>query len=226
MIRKKSKFFTFIFSTMFGAGHMYMGFMKQGVSIMSLAALLVAIGYVLRMEVFLLILPVLWFYSFFDSINKMSMPDMMFKQQEDHFIFLDNKDNRIIIDFIKKYDYAVAVGLIALGGILIADNMLDFLTSRFYMGAIGEVIRSLRWDAPKLLFAAFIIFIGVRMIQGKKKELDKEEKTDSVLKAAVVTTDNINPKTESVREVHVDTVPEIIKNIPDVIKEEEENENP
>ena len=35
MRRKKSKFLTFIFSLLPGAGEMYMGFMKMGVSLMA-----------------------------------------------------------------------------------------------------------------------------------------------------------------------------------------------
>ncbi len=35
MINKKSKFLTFVFSMLPGAGHMYMGFMNMGVSFMS-----------------------------------------------------------------------------------------------------------------------------------------------------------------------------------------------
>lgn len=214
MIRKKSKFLTFVFSTMFGAGHMYMGFMKQGVSIMSLAAMLVAVGAFLRIEVFYLALPILWFYSFFDSINKMTLPDMIFREQKDHFILFDNDRNQVISSFLKKHDYAVAVGFIALGGIILADNMLDFLVSKLdNFGFVGSIINSLRWDGPRLLFAAFIIFIGVKMIQGKKKELDREETSSC-------------PDIKDMKKA-VDTPQEIKVNVTEMSTgEEEKNENP
>ena len=41
MTKKKSGFLTFCFSLMPGAGEMYMGFMKQGVSIMAFFWLLI-----------------------------------------------------------------------------------------------------------------------------------------------------------------------------------------
>ena len=44
MIRKKSKGWTFIFSLLPGAGEMYMGFMKQGLSLMTIFATLCAVG--------------------------------------------------------------------------------------------------------------------------------------------------------------------------------------
>jgi hypothetical protein len=56
------------------------------------------------------------------------------------------------------------------------------------------------------------------MIQGKKKELDKEEKTDSTLKAASVVPNHTNPVTEAEQE--------IVNVSPDVTVEEEKNENP
>lgn len=44
MTKKKSGFLTFCFSLMPGAGEMYMGFMKQGVSIMAFFWLLIFFG--------------------------------------------------------------------------------------------------------------------------------------------------------------------------------------
>lgn len=45
MARQKNKILMFLFSLIPGAGQMYMGFMKQGLSLMTIFATLCAVGY-------------------------------------------------------------------------------------------------------------------------------------------------------------------------------------
>lgn len=67
MIRKKSKGWTFIFSLLPGAGEMYMGFMKQGVSIMGLFFATIAVAATLNIGPLTIVLPIIWCYSFFNG---------------------------------------------------------------------------------------------------------------------------------------------------------------
>lgn len=178
MTRKKNKFFTFIFSTMFGAGQMYMGFMKQGVSIMALTFFIIALGSWTGIGTIFLTLPVLWFYSFFDSINKMTLPDRVFQTLEDNYILLPKQDGIQLKSFIAKYEKAIAIILILLGGMVLCENILDFIAdqaSRMNYNGLANFIYSLRWNGSKVLFSIVIILIGIKMIIGKKKELDREE---------------------------------------------------
>jgi len=181
MTRKKSKFCTFIFSTMFGAGQMYMGFMKQGISIMSAAAIIIAVGSWMESAVIFLALPILWFYSFFDSMNKASLPDEIFKNLEDHYLFMPEKESPEIITIIKKYNSAIAIGLIAIGGFVLVDELMDYLAALLNdteYTQLLSLINQLRWNGARLLMAIIIIAIGVRLIVGKKNELDKEAITN------------------------------------------------
>lgn len=178
MTRKKNSFLTFIFSTMFGAGHMYMGFMKQGISIMTAAVLIIAAGNWTRLGIIFLALPVLWFYSFFDAINKMTLPDRIFQTLEDHYLFLPTQDNAPLKHLITKYEKAIAIFLILIGATVLCDNLLNFVadqTERYINSGLSDFIRSLRWNGQKILFSVVIIIIGVKMISGKKRELDREE---------------------------------------------------
>jgi hypothetical protein len=178
MIRKKNSFFTFIFSTMFGAGHMYMGFMKQGISIMTAAAIIIAAGSWVRIGTVFFALPVLWFYSFFDAINKMTMPERIFQTLEDHYMFIPSGDNVQLKNLITKYEKAIAVILILIGGSILGENILDFIAEQASIAdntGLADFISSLRWNGSRLLFAVVIIVIGVKMIIGKKNELDMEE---------------------------------------------------
>ena len=53
MARQKNKILMFLFSLIPGAGQMYMGFMKQGLSLMTIFATLCAVGIWLEAAAFL-----------------------------------------------------------------------------------------------------------------------------------------------------------------------------
>ncbi len=69
MIKKKGKFLTTIFSCIPGGGQMYMGFMKEGLSLMGMFFFILFLSSWLNIGPMLYVLPVLWFYSFFDAMN-------------------------------------------------------------------------------------------------------------------------------------------------------------
>ena len=94
MIRKKNSFFTLIFSLVPGAGQMYMGFMKRGLSLMSCFFLILFTSVWLNVGPLMLLAMIVWFYSFFDTHNLRSTPDDEFYELEDGYIivpeFLEN----------------------------------------------------------------------------------------------------------------------------------------
>lgn len=69
----------FLFSLIPGAGQMYMGFMKQGLSLMTIFATLCAVGIWLDIKPLLFFAPIILLYSFFDATNKNSMDAEAFK---------------------------------------------------------------------------------------------------------------------------------------------------
>jgi hypothetical protein len=161
----------------FGAGQMYMGFMKQGISIKTATVVVIFTGSWLNIGPIMFALPVLWFYSFFDSINKMSMPDEKFQELEDNYLFLQKTDNVQIKKVFMKYDNIIAAVLIIVGVSILGDNFLDYIANLlFQMGypQIYDLLMRLSWNTPRLLFAIVIIAIGIKMIRGKKRELELE----------------------------------------------------
>ena len=61
MTNRKSKFLTVIFSCIPGAGQMFMGFMKLGVSLMGLFFLIFVAANLTGLGFLLYLAPVLWF---------------------------------------------------------------------------------------------------------------------------------------------------------------------
>ena len=65
MTKKKSGFWTFMFSWLPGAGEMYMGFMRMGLSLMGLFWGIIALSIFFNAGFLMLIDVIVWFYGFF-----------------------------------------------------------------------------------------------------------------------------------------------------------------
>ena len=68
---KKSRLFSLLCAFCPGAGEMYMGLLKRGASIMLLFWGIVALCTLIPYLMFLL--PVIWFFSFFETLNLRNM---------------------------------------------------------------------------------------------------------------------------------------------------------
>lgn len=172
MIKKRNKFLTVVFSFLPGAGHMYMGFFKTGVCLMSAFCLLCFLASWLNIGPLLFIAPVLWFYSFFDAINKMSLSDEEFYSLEDHYLFsLDSFSKTSANSFFIKNKLYFGVALIILGGYIFFRELSSFLYlvipyDSFAYGFIHMIINMI----PQLIITGVIIFAGIRLIISKKNE--------------------------------------------------------
>ncbi|MEY8391513.1 hypothetical protein D3Z36_07360 [Lachnospiraceae bacterium] len=167
MTKKKSGFLTFCFSLVPGAGEMYMGFMKQGVSIMAFFWLLIFLAAFFNMGPVLFILPILWCYSFFNVHNLRGMSDEEFYALEDDYLF--HLDRVLPNDrWNKKKNNIFAWVLIVIGIVILWGNVTDYMRWMFpneiYWGIVDEI--------PQLAIAVFFIWGGINLIRGKKRELD------------------------------------------------------
>ena len=90
MTNKKNRFFTLVFSCCPGAGEMYLGLYRQGVSLMGLFFGTIALAAWLGFEeLIFFICPIVWCYSFFHTHNLRRMTEEEFAAVEDKFIFAD-----------------------------------------------------------------------------------------------------------------------------------------
>ncbi len=168
-MKRKNRFFTFIFAFIPGCAHMYLGLMKRGVSIMGLFGLVIFAINMFRIEILAIILPVLWFYSFFDALNYNNIPYERKELIEDNFLFLDIKSS-------KTRDTLIGWGLMFIGlgvlyGMFIEPILSDFLRS------IG--LARIAHNIPTVIVAGFITLIGFKLI-GKKESVEdiREESKD------------------------------------------------
>ncbi|MEY8334354.1 hypothetical protein AALB53_14790 [Lachnospiraceae bacterium 47-T17] len=173
MTRKKNGFWTLIFSLIPGAGEMYLGFMKRGVSLMSICLMWIAFCAWTGFEVGLFIVPVIWFYSFFHVHNLNSLPDEEFYQQEDYYM-LFHIDEIVGIDRWERGKVKfIASVLIFVGGYTIVSTMWHT-----FWGLVPEwaydYLSVVRYNVPRIVISVILIAFGIYLIRGKKEKLDEE----------------------------------------------------
>ncbi len=171
MRKKKNKFFTFVLSLFPGAGHMYMGFMKKGVSLMSAFFTVIFVATFLDVAQLLFVLPILWFYSFFDSINTGYSTDEEFLNVEDNYLFTFDKLVGIDKNMVKKSRLLAGVLLLIFGIFLIWKNIMAQL-SGVIPPQIYDDMRNIIDNLPRVIIGIVIIVVGIKLIIGKKREGD------------------------------------------------------
>ncbi len=170
--KKKNKFLTFCFSCFPGAGEMYMGFMKMGVSLMMLFMLAVIVPSVLRLDVLIPFAVVIWFYGFFHANHLRALSDEEFEQVEDVYLLgMDAVTGGK--NFVKKYQKWVAGILILAGVMLLWNSATDLAFTMF--PAIYKPMHMVGNYVPRVLVAVIIIVAGISMIGGKKAQLVMDE---------------------------------------------------
>ena len=194
MTKKKSGFWTFLFSWIPGAGEMYMGFMRMGISLMILFWGIIALAVFFNTEFIIYIDVIVWFYSFFHTHNLNNMPDDEFYALEDDYLFHIQPSQ--LTSLAMKYRKPLAFLLIFMGVGIIWNNINHILSSiaRWFIwsDAVTSFIRYWGNALPQLAAAALIIWLGWRLIQNKKETLstppylaDKQvEDKDTVAAAA------------------------------------------
>lgn len=179
MAHKKNIFLNFCFSCMPGAGQMYQGFIKKGVSIMALFFGVIGIANILNVGEICLVLPIIWFYAFFDAINSNSLPDYEFAQLRDEFIIV--KDTEDLRMSIHRFRMPIAIGCIAFGGYSLIKVFFDMLSDIVNIpeDVYWEISRWVNSNIPRVAIALLIIWFGMRLIKGKRTDIDNRESYDN-----------------------------------------------
>lgn len=174
--KKKNKFYTFLLSFVPGAAEMYMGFMKKGLSLMTLFWLTLCAQLTIGRTSFFMFAAILcWFYSFFHARNLAACEEEDFQKLQDDFIWSDiieDKNIQISNPTLRKVGAGI---LIVLGSVMLWENFSEMIY-RLIPDIMWDILAPIVSAVPEVVVALLIIFIGVRLIQGKKEELDGEDK--------------------------------------------------
>ena len=176
----KNKFLTVLWALIPGAGQMYQGLMRRGVMVMSLFAGSIVLLMLLQMSELVFVLPVIWFYSFFDTINRLNMTTEELRQQPDQLF----DDKTRISGWLSKEKHTLAGGLlIALSAWLLLKGLVSssygYSLTHFMNRRTAELLTTIVDRLPMLILPVFCILIGVRLIVGgKDRNADKTRTYD------------------------------------------------
>lgn len=168
--RTKNKFFTVFWALIPGAGQMYHGLMRKGVALMSLFVGVIALMTLTYISELVCVLPVIWFYSFFDTLNRMNMPLDELKRQPDQLFDSKlkapgwfSKERHLLIGSLLV---VFSVWLLLKG--LFTDSF-QYNLSSYFDRQVREFLSDFINLMPMLILPVFCILIGIRLIIGGKK---------------------------------------------------------
>ena len=139
-----------------GAGHMYLGYQQKGLALMGAFFFTIFFMGWLNLSMFLFILPLIWFYSFFDAFHTLNGSEV------------EDIDISMILPNIKHEH--IGYGLIGMG-LLIFFQRVIYPLAATYMD--WQFINKIQTSIVSLIF----IIVGVEMLKKKKDgEVERDEK--------------------------------------------------
>ena len=164
---KKNLFFTLCFSFCPGAGQMYQGYMKRGLSILIVFAIFAGLFATVGTPIFAIPLPVIFIYSFFDTFNIRSLIGSEDKL-EDKYIWEGNQ----LFDISKSLKSSntkkiIGFALIFIGIYILLVNMLPNILYTLNLNVIARYINRLSSYFVPIAIALLSIFLGIKLIRKK-----------------------------------------------------------
>lgn len=181
----KNGLLTLLFAFIPGAGQMYQGYMKRGLSLMLMCCAICVLAVLFSPIAFFLLL--VFMYSFFDTLNLRAQIALGNAPADDYLVHLDPKDKRLarlLLDSHKLVGWA----LIAFGALIAYQNLImNILGDLVYRwGHSSPVFRALYLvmaSLPDVVVCVVLIVCGVWLVKGphpaKKPDASKDVPEDA-----------------------------------------------
>lgn len=153
---RRSKVFATLLSAFPGAGQMYLGLQKRGLQMMLLFLGSIYVMDVLRLSLFMFLIPLIWFYCFFDGL-----------QQVSRYGREPLRDTPLIEGF-SSHQRWLGLGLLVLGLYFIFSSVvLPYLENLFPEIGISYQIRNYLKTG---LVSILLIGGGIKLMSGSKRD--------------------------------------------------------
>lgn len=181
----KNGILTFLFAFCPGAGQMYQGYMKRGLSLITMFC--VAFGAGTLLEVLYVAMPIVWMYSFFDTFNLRAQIIADTAPEDDYLVHFDPRDRRLARALLDSHKL-VGWLLIAFGALIAYQNLImNTLGDLVYRwGHSSPVFRALYLvmdSLPDVVVCVVLIVCGVWLVKGphpaKKPDASKDVPEDA-----------------------------------------------
>lgn len=181
----KNGLLTLLFAFIPGAGQMYQGYMKRGLSLMLMCCVIGVLA--MLFAPIALFLMLVFMYSFFDTLNLRAQIALGNAPADDYLVHLDPKDKRLarlLLDSHKLVGWL----LIAFGALIAYQNLImNTLGDLVYRwGHSSPVFRALYLvmaSLPDVVVCVVLIVCGVWLVKGphpaKKPDASKDVPEDA-----------------------------------------------
>lgn len=159
---KKNAFLTFCCACVPGCGQMYQGYMRRGMSLMLMAVASVTVAAFSRENVLLILLPVVFAYSFFDTFNIRAMPPEQRAAFEDRALPVALWRNDVPGEAGRRMAVIAGWACIAFGALVLFNTVYNGLMDYAYIHApwLADIVYYL----PVLVIGAGAILLGVLLL--------------------------------------------------------------
>ena len=180
---KKNGILTLLFALIPGAGEMYQGYMKRGLSLITMFCLPAALGAMTRIEVLYIGLPIVYMYSFFDTFNLRAQIGMGTAPEDDYLVHMDLHDKRLA-QFLADSHKLLGWALIAFGALVGYQNILmntlgDLLWRWGKESPIFRALYLVMDQLPEVLVCVVLIVCGIWLVKGPRTAKKSAPKTES-----------------------------------------------
>ncbi|MGE6753998.1 hypothetical protein ACQKFO_11145 [Rossellomorea sp. NPDC071047] len=160
---RKSKAFATFLSMFPGAGHLYLGYQRRGIQLMAVFLFSIYILDVLRLGIFLFLVPIIWFYSFFDGLQRASKHGK------------EPLEDTPIVSYLINQQKWVGIGLMVLGVYYMATNILMPLSLPFLETYGIDLYHVMYSYIQPGIVCLLLIGGGIKLVAGSKRVQSKEE---------------------------------------------------
>ncbi|HEY4392393.1 MAG TPA: hypothetical protein VGN02_13705 [Paenibacillus sp.] len=147
---RRSKILATLLSAFPGAGQMYLGLQKRGLQLMVLFLGSFYIIDVLRLKVFLFVIPIIWFFSLFDGLQQISRYGIL------------PLEDRPLIDGKRNYQNWLGIVLILLGAYYVSMDLLVPAIEKYFPEL--KISYFVREYLRPVLIASLLIGGGVKLV--------------------------------------------------------------
>lgn len=177
-MRNKSGFLTFCFAFIPGAGQMYLGYMRRGISM--LLALCAAYWLNWFSSVFSVLIAAVWMVSFFDTFNLRSRILGGYAQPDAFLFHLEDWAGMKTI-LAKRHKLAgwvlIALGVYALYDKFVLGDLYWYLYDNELLSGIWLAVYGILRRVPDIFGCLVLVGVGIWLVKGPRspKEQDYKE---------------------------------------------------
>ena len=176
---KKNGILTLLFACIPGAGQMYQGYMKRGLSLITMFCLFIIVGSATGLDALVVGCIVVYMYSFFDTFNLRAQIIAENAPADDYLVHINWKDKRMQ-DFMMDSHKLLGWGLIALGGLVAYQNIIMrvFGDVMWRWGQNNPVFRAIYLmldELPQIVTCVALIVCGLWLVRGPKGRKQKPQ---------------------------------------------------